>query len=460
MGHWSENLVSDVLAKLPSDADPALVQTMLRQAAADIELLSGRAFGSTHTSTLEFDTGGLPFIEVPDLQIGTPASTDASLWAIPDPVHPHTALIAQVAPPLHPPGHAGPAGLAFVAAGHLVAWAHASGRLTREYVIEYLRDAFGPDDRLTYLKRLIDPTVRLTVPVVGVEADGWWLQITRRLILVTRDTPDEQRLIEPLFDIKGEVAAVAATEPMLIVARATEHPVTWAMPARIWPSSPRPSGRPWRLMAKAIHGHGIPILTVDSGATAAQTACQLLLVAYWHGYLTGSEPALPTALGAAYPEVVARIKRATRVPSTEAATALLLNGLLHPGFDPDLGAGSAQRYVNRKATVVIREHLKVEAPGPQPWERLGVSERFYYKLLARHANKPHGRYLVDDVVVQRIEHHLAERRSRAAAEELLLGRGFTLAAARKWLQRHPRSDISADLPKPRHGRPNNNRRAT
>ena len=85
------------------------------------------------------------------------------------------------------------------------------------------------------------------------------------------------------------------------------------------------------------------------------------------------------------------------------------------------------------------------------WEALGVSERRYYKLLNRFAPKTGTRYEVDADVLEKIRAHLISRdektETHAAAMELLQERGFSYAAARKWLQRHPYSEALTAQPR-------------
>jgi len=89
--------------------------------------------------------------------------------------------------------------------------------------------------------------------------------------------------------------------------------------------------------------------------------------------------------------------------------------------------------------------------GIRPWEALGVSERRYYKLLNRFAPKTGTRYEVDADVLEQIRSHLISRdeqiETHTAAMELLQERGFSYAAARKWLQRHPYSEALTAWPR-------------
>jgi len=82
------------------------------------------------------------------------------------------------------------------------------------------------------------------------------------------------------------------------------------------------------------------------------------------------------------------------------------------------------------------------------WDELEISERYYYKLLAKVAQKgPDGGYRVDDGTVGKIRAYLDARKRRDAAMELLRVRGFEAAAARKWLQRHSIDEIATAAPR-------------
>jgi len=118
--------------------------------------------------------------------------------------------------------------------------------------------------------------MRIHVAIAAAYADGWWMQIPRRWVLVTKRTPDDQRLVEPLI----ENLPVVAVEPVLIVARTTTHPVERAFVARIWPRGSGGVPTPWRIVARAVHRYGIPIVTVDDASTPEEMSCQLMLLAY------------------------------------------------------------------------------------------------------------------------------------------------------------------------------------
>jgi hypothetical protein len=303
------------------------------------------------------------------------------------------------------------------------------------------------------MRRVMDPAVRVSVPVLGVAVRGWWIQISRRLVWVVSETEDEGRLLELLLDetMTGrEVAPLAAIEPVLIAVPMTRQPADWAFTARVWPEGVRrPVDRPWSKRAKAIHGHGIPTITLDPISTPYEIACQVLLKGYWHGYIGSDEPVLANAVAVAYPRQVERIQRGTRAPNSASAAATLLEQLIHPGFDPAQGAEATRRYVRRKASIAVMQHRKSEAPERYPWTQVGISERRYYKLLPRFAQKVNGRYVLDnDDVVARMKAYLDhvdhERAIRTAALDVLHSHGFGKEAARKWLQRHqPEEAVNA-----------------
>jgi hypothetical protein len=369
------------------------------------------------------------------------------------------AAVLQVSP-LTPVPTAVSAADALWFAGQFLAEEYRVGGLSRDRVLHWL-GAVDHEQRMELMRQVMDPAVRLSVPILGVAIGGWWIQIARRLIWVTSETEDEGRLLELLLDetmTNTEVMPLAAVEPILIAAPMTRQPANWAFIARLWTEGVRrPFDRPWSKLAKAVHGHGIPTITLDPVSTPVEIACQMVLKGYWHGYIASDEPALANAVAMAYPRQVERIRRATRAPSRASAAATLLEQLIHPGFDPAQGAEATRRYVRRKASIAIMEHNKREQPDRYPWTQVGISERRYYKLLPLFAEKINGRYVLDqDDVVARMRAHLdcvdKERAVRAAALEVLQSHGFTKEAARKWLQRHQPEDAVSAWPRgSRHG---------
>jgi len=453
-----DEVAHEVARRGGGSPDRRMLTDLLAQAGREIDVLAGRSFRPARRTTSIFEPNGLPFVDVPDLLVGS-MEPMAEAWEIPDAVNRQMATVLQVLPLANPVPYAVPAAEALWIAGQLVAEASRTGSLSGDYVL-YRLGAMDPEQRVELMRRVMDPAVRFSVPILGVSYGGWWMQIARRLIWVTSETEDEGRLLELLLDktkTGSETAPLAAVEPILIVARMTRQPADWAFTARIWTEGvQRHMNRPWSKIAPAIHGHGIPTIALDPVSTPQEIACQVVLKGYWHGYIGGDEPALANAIAHAYPRQVERIQRVTRAPDRASAAATLLEQLIRPGFDPAQGAEATRRYVRRKASIAVMEHRKGEAPDRYPWTQVGISERRYYKLLPQFAQKVNGRYDLDyDDVVTRMKAHLDQmdhkRDVRAAALGVLRSHGFGEAAARKWLQRHrPEEAVNA---RPRGQRP-------
>ncbi|MFD4143488.1 hypothetical protein [Streptomyces sp. NPDC058572] len=455
MGHWAEGLVDEAAKQIDGSPDRRMLREALAQAGREVDVLSGRSFHPPRRSTAVIEPNGLPFVHIPDLQVGSMEPV-AGVWEIPDPVNAQIATVLQVSPLTDPVPNATATADALWVAGQLVARTAQTGRLSADYLLQWLGASVGHEQRIELFRHIMDPAVRFYVPILGVSVNGWWIQIARRLIWVTSETEDDGQLVELLLNettAGGEVPPLAAVEAILIAAPMTRQPADWAFTARIWPEQvQRPNDRPWRRLAKAIHGHGIPTITLDSASTPYEIACQVVLKGYWHGYIRGDEPALANAVAEAYPQQVDRIQRGTRAPNRASAAATLLEQLIHPGFDPAQGAEATRRYVRRKASIAVMQYRKSEAPDRYPWTQVGISERRYYKLLPLFAQKVNGRYDYDDVVA-RMKAHLdredKQRAIRAAAHDVLRSHGFGEEAARKWLQRHPPEEAVNAWPRDR-----------
>jgi hypothetical protein len=452
VGHWAESIVDEVAHEIAQregvSPDRRVLVNLAEQAGRELELLSGRSFRPLRQMTSVFEPNGLPFADIPDMQVGSMEST-AGPSEVPDPVNREMAAVLQVARLDDPFPKAAPVAEALWIAGQLLARASRSGRLSGDFVLHWLGASVDREQRMDLMRRVMDPAVRLSVPILGVFVGGWWIQVARRLIWVTGKTEDEGRLLELLLadtKIHGKIPPLAAVEPILIAAPMTQQPANWAFTARIWTEGVRrPAGRPWSKIANAVHGHGIPTITLDPVSTPFEIACQVVLKGYWHGYIGNDEPALARAVAMAYPRQVERIQRVTRAPNSMSAAATLLEQLIRPGFDPAQGAEATRRYVRRKASIAVMEYRKAEAPDRYPWTQVGISERRYYKLLPRFAEKVNGRYVLDqEDVVARMKAHLNHtdqaRVVREAALDVLRSHGFGEEAARKWLQRHATED--------------------
>jgi len=451
VGHWADILTDDVRKLVGPDADTAELAPYIEAAGREIELLAGQTFGPPARRTVSI-AGGLPFAELPGA-IAETLEGSQEIWPIRDAVDPHRAHIVQLGnlPEYNQPPM--PVGPALALAGNIISSATTAGWLTSDHLVRWL-GAIPAEERIELFHQAANPDNHILVPIVATAYRGWWFQVTRRLMWITHAQTDPTRLVEPLLG-GGEdgIQALVGVEPVLVAARVGQHPADWAISMRIWPSAGRRASRPWSRIARAIHSHGIPIVTTDPASTPGEIICQVLLLAFWHGYVDAQEHGLVEGVIAAYPTAVDRIKRATSMPDRHSAAALLLEGLLHPGFDPALGAASTRRYVARKASIAIINHKKADTPGLRAWETLGVSERTYYKLLARFAACVGGRYEVDAGVLEGIRSYLQTKDLRAERHRtvtgVLLEKGFSPSAARKWLQRHPAEGVLAAQPRGR-----------
>lgn len=456
MGHWSDDLRDEVLEQLGPGVDRQTAIDALAFTGREVDILSGRTFQGVQQSTTEFEPNGLPFVDVPNVHVGSLQSA-RDIRAIADPVNPEHAEVMQLLRVEVADHRAAPVADALSIAGQLIAQMSQAGALSRDYVLHWLHSRRATPEQIQKLfRRVMDPAVRFYVPVLGAAYAGWWFQIARRLMWVTRDTENDGHLVEMLLPdeaAEGGRLPLVASEPVLIAARIVKHPADYAFVARIWTEGAvRPTDRSWSMFAKAIHGHGTPTITVDPNSTPMEVACQVILKGYWHGYLDGSEHAIARAVSAAYPGPVGRLLRHTDAPDIGAAGAVLLEQLVHPGFDPAQGAEATRRYVRRKASIAIMEHRKREHPSWYPWTQVGITERRFYKLLPLFSEKINGRYDYDqDKVVARMRAHLDkqddQRTVRAAAMDVLLDHGFKSDAARKWLQRHPVEEVVGAWPR-------------
>ena len=447
MGHWAEKVLPEAKERLgiSGEEQDAELLRYARQAQSELELLTGHRFEG-EPFKLHIDHGGLPFVATLDMQTAT-FGANSEVWPIADPIHPEFSNVLQIAPAQNLSPRAVGKAEALCAAAVVLAAVHRDGWLVFAPRVWFVQQAKAGSP-VELGRRLMDSGRHVHVPVVAGSVEGWWVQVSRRVFIVTNDTPDHPGLVELLVPPEDGMAIVAG-EPILIVARMTAHPSDWAFVARVWAieGAARPP-RPWRAEARAVHAHGVPILSLDGQSTPEEVIAQMLLVAYWHGYLEGEETALiPASLASAFPRDVARVRSGTGASDTQEAAALLFERLLRPGFDPTRGAGSIRRYIARHATTLVRAH-RTSAVEFHRWDELEISERYYYKLLAKVAQKgPDGGYRVDDGTVGKIRAYLDARKRRDAAMELLRVRGFEAAAARKWLQRHSIDEIATAAPR-------------
>jgi hypothetical protein len=99
-----------------------------------------------------------------------------------------------------------------------------------------------------------------------------------------------------------------------------------------------------------------------------EVACQLELLAVeemadvHRDTIPGSEPAITESIVMAYLQAVEPVRRHTAASNNSSAVAALLEQLIHPGSDPAPGAENTRRYVRLKASIVVVELRKREAP--------------------------------------------------------------------------------------------------
>jgi hypothetical protein len=357
MGQFAESLLPEVKERLGisgDEHDDELLSYTLR-AQALIEQLGGHRLDGGETFQVYIEPGGLPFVPTLDSQSET-LRTDVEAWPIPDPIHPEFANVLQISRPRNRPDSAVPKAQALIAAATVLADAHCRGRLWLAPRLWFMQQAKTVPG-LELGRGLMDPARRHYVPIMSAEAPGWWVQISRRVFFITKDTPDELGLVEQLAPA-GDGLALVAGEPIMIVARITEHPADWVFVARVWVGDPalrNPTA--WRTTSGAVHGHGLPIITLDERSTPEEIVAQTLLAAYWHGYLGPDETALiPPALESAFPADVTHVARGTGTQVRPDAASLLFERLLRPGFDPTRGAGSIRHYIANHASTLIREY--------------------------------------------------------------------------------------------------------
>ena len=432
MGQFADLIQDDVREmvrrQFGEDPDPQALRRAIEGAVSEIQTLTGRDWGRSERVTATINSGGLPFAAVPDLQRASLGGGEA-FWAVPDVAHPHMSTVIQLGTITEPAAAALPTTEALWAAGSLANQAARRGMLSDDYILHRL-GAVPAAERMELLRQIADPWVIHQVPVLGAHVGGWWVQISRRIRWLFGDSSgDAGRLVQPLLPDADPPLPLVGEEPVLILARLTNHPVIWAQQIRVWTEEvPSTSGRPWHPIARAIHGYGVPVVRIDASSTPEETGCALVLIGRWHGWFDANEPGLGEAVVRAFPAPVARIRRRTGVPDDMSAAAMLLEGLLFPGFDPSLGADSNRRYVARKASIAVMNHRKAEAAS-HPWTDLGIDERRFYKLLPQFSSKVAGRYEVDADVLDRIRTDL-ERREQERDSGCHPGR-----PPRAWLQR-------------------------
>jgi hypothetical protein len=94
MGHWSERLVDETAQQIGGKPDRRVLMDLLAQTGRELEVLSGRSFHSPRRTTSVFEPNGLPFVDVPDMQVGSMEPV-AGVSEVPDPVDCQMAVVLQ-----------------------------------------------------------------------------------------------------------------------------------------------------------------------------------------------------------------------------------------------------------------------------------------------------------------------------------------------------------------------------
>jgi hypothetical protein len=134
MGHWSESLVDEVAQQIGGSPDRRVLMDLLAQAGRELEVLSGRSFHPLRRTTSVIEPNGLPFVDIPDMQVGSMEPV-AGAWEVPDPVNRQTAAVLQVSSLADPAPKAALVADALWIAGQFLAKASQTGHLSRDYVL-------------------------------------------------------------------------------------------------------------------------------------------------------------------------------------------------------------------------------------------------------------------------------------------------------------------------------------
>lgn len=170
MGHWSDDLVDEAAEMIGGSPDRKKLMEVVARAAGEVEILTGRSFRSLHRSTSTLEPNGMPFVDLPDVNVGTlDAITEA--WEIPDPVDSAIATVVQLAR-LNEVSNAAPTADGLWFAGHMVAHAAQADALSGDHVVKWLGTFFDHDQRLELFRRVMNPAVRFYVPILGVSIGG------------------------------------------------------------------------------------------------------------------------------------------------------------------------------------------------------------------------------------------------------------------------------------------------
>jgi hypothetical protein len=92
MGHWSESLVDEAAQQIGGSPDRRVLMGLLAQAGRELDVLYGRSFHPLRRTTSVIERNGLPFVDIPDLQVGSMEPV-VGAWAVSDPVNRQLATV-------------------------------------------------------------------------------------------------------------------------------------------------------------------------------------------------------------------------------------------------------------------------------------------------------------------------------------------------------------------------------
>jgi hypothetical protein len=81
MGHWSKSLVDEAAQRIGGSPDRGVLMDRLVQVGRELEVLSGRSFHPLRRATSVIESSGLPFVDIPDLQVGSMEPVEGA-WAV------------------------------------------------------------------------------------------------------------------------------------------------------------------------------------------------------------------------------------------------------------------------------------------------------------------------------------------------------------------------------------------
>src|SRR5699024_5700402 len=118
--------------------------------------LAGRQFGLTARRTIRFLPQPFPFVEIPDLQIGSMELNEGIAWTVRDPVNPQMSTVLQTGEvQARHTDRPSPIGDALWVAGNLAAQARMAGMFSADYVIRWLGTALPKELRTQILRDVV-----------------------------------------------------------------------------------------------------------------------------------------------------------------------------------------------------------------------------------------------------------------------------------------------------------------